>query len=107
MITSITPTCVNGKDLLEWLTSAMVGKVPEGSLISIIPNPTNRDANGESCFFVDIDIDETITLTELSRRTVTEHSRGSYIHFYVEDVVAAACGAGELNGVWFWLYFTW
>lgn len=105
MITIKTPVCIDGNSLSEWLNNAVIGLVPDGTQVYIIPN--DLDATGSECFFCSIDIDHPITINDLLRREVLDASRGTYKHFYADDVVAAACGAGELSGNWFWLYYTW
>ncbi len=63
--------------------------------------------HGESRFFSSIDVDTTLSIEALLAKVATAYSRGPYLHFYADDVVAAACGAGELSGNWFWLYYKW
>lgn len=104
MIATLNPVCINPTSLDEWLSAALKNHGIEQDA-SILPKVW--DAKGESRFFCQIDVDEPISVTELIRREVTEHNRGGHIYFYAEDVVAAACGAGELSGNWFWLYYTW
>lgn len=104
MISTLAPVCIDAASLKDWLSATLknLGIEKKASII-----PQSWDAIGESRFFCPIDVDEPISVAELIKREVTEHSRGPYIHFYAEDVVSAACGAGELSGDWFWLYYTW
>lgn len=104
MIATRTPVCIDPDSLTEWLTVTLKNHGIEADAY-IIPRPW--DAKGESRFFCPIDVDRPISVAELVRLEVTEHSKGTSIYFYAEDVVAAACGAGELSGNWFWLYYTW
>ena len=105
MIATKNPVCIDGESLQEWLVAALRGLVPTDAQISMIPR--SWEAHGESRFFATIDVDSPITLPDLVARVASEHSRAPYLHFYADDVVAAACGAGELPGTYFWLYHTW
>ena len=99
------PLCLQGDSLGDWLNQFLEGKIPEGYTAYIIPSV--HGAKGESKFFCAIDVEESITLETLLTRVVTEHSRGPYLHFYAEDVLAAADGAGVLPGTYVWLYTKW
>ena len=99
------PVCVDGEALKTWLDLAVVGLIPAGFEAYIIPRTT--DAKGESKFFCSIDVEEPITVETLVKREVAEHSRGPYLHFYADDVVSAACGAGVLNATYVWLFYRW
>ncbi|HHP5494135.1 hypothetical protein ACTG16_23465 [Aeromonas sp. 23P] len=104
MISTLTPVCIDADSLKNWFSAALKNHGIDKKAFII---PQSWDAKGESRFFCSIDVDEPISVSELIKREVAEHSRGPYIHFYAEDVVAAACGAGELTGDLFWLYYTW
>jgi len=107
MIETLSPTCIDGGVLQEWLEESIKNLVPEGYEVYIIPN--DDGAQGGSKFFTEVNINkkDLITLDELVKRVVKEHSRGQYLHYYVDDVIGAACKLDELTGSWFWVYCTW
>jgi len=99
MILTLNPVCVDGSDLYDWL----VRSVPIEVNVAIVERP-GFDCHGASKMFASVDVDEPLTLQELlDRKTVN----GSAVQFFMDDVVAAAVGAGELVGNFFWVYLTW
>ncbi|MBK6616406.1 hypothetical protein [Ottowia sp.] len=99
------PKCLRGDNLRDWLQKTLAPHFPADSLHSIIPR--EWEAKGESRFFCSIDVDTPISVVDLIAREVKEHSRGDHHHFYADDVLAAAQGAGVVSGGWYWLYCTW
>lgn len=104
MISTTSHVCIDADSLKKWLIEALKKEGIEKT-VSIIPRPW--DAKGESGFFCSIEVEETISVADLIEREVIEHSRGPYIHFYADDVIFAACGAGELSETedCFFLYY--
>jgi 16S rRNA C967 or C1407 C5-methylase (RsmB/RsmF family) len=97
--------CIDPDSLKEWLSKYLRDDLPEKQ-ITIINRP-HVHFTAESKFYAEIDIDEKVTKTELLKRVVEEHSRGPYVHFYVDDVVFAACTAGVLKGNFFSVRYEW
>lgn len=104
MIDTVSPVCIKGEDLQEWLQAALADALP-GKQLYMIHEP--GEARGESRYFSEVHLDQELSLGDLVKREVVEHSRGDYVHFYVKDVVSAACSANALSGRWFWIYHTW
>ncbi|WHS57385.1 MULTISPECIES: hypothetical protein [Pseudomonas] len=52
-------------------------------------------------------MDSPITVAQLRRLEVTEHTRAHYLHFYIDDVLAAAVGCGSLDGTEFHVHYRW
>jgi hypothetical protein len=96
---------INADDLMDWLNNSLKVFLSKDTHISIVPQVF--DCKGPSRFFAEIDVQENITIQQLLSKVITEHSRGSYIHFYVDDVVQAAVTAGVLQGNHFYLHYKW
>lgn len=105
MIATKNPTCIDGRALSAWFETAIAPYFPPETAASMIPR--EWDSTGPSKFFCSIDVNDHLSIEELVAREVKEHSRGRYVRFYADDVVAAACGAGELEGTWFYLFYEW
>jgi hypothetical protein len=89
----------------EWVAQNLAPECPEDAHVSVISRPWH--CKGESSFFAAIDVDAGITVQQLRSREVAEHTRGAALHFYVDDVIAAAVGTGALNGNHFHVLYRW
>jgi len=87
-----TVTAIDADAIREWVQSHLAPLCPDGAKALVI----NRHwhCKGESAFFAAVDVEEPITIDQLRRLVVTEHTREHYLHFYVVDVIAAAVGSG-------------
>ncbi len=81
------------------------GLCPEESHVTVMPRSWH--CTGESAFFAAIDINYSLSPNELRALEVKEHSRAQYLHFYVDDVIAAAVGIGALQGNHFHVHYRW
>jgi len=70
-------------DIDAWVRDHLQPHFPDKH-ISVIPR--DYDATGESKFVTKFDADIDITIEELCQREIKEHSHGSYVHFYVNDI---------------------
>lgn len=109
MITTQKIDSINHEELQEWANKVLAPYYPEGTSIHLIDG--DGDGRGESQFYSLIDIDvipkEIMTIPNLVKREVKEHTRGNRVHFYAYHVVKAAVVAGELVGNYFFLHYHW
>lgn len=96
---------INADAIKAWVQQYLAPLCPEGSHISVIPRSWH--CKGESAFFAAVDVDETVTLTQLRTLEVTEHTRAHYLCFYVDDVIAAAVQEGHLAGDFYHVHYQW
>lgn len=94
MIETYTRTFVDFDVLEYWLQQFLKDDLPGKEALII-----NQDyhCNQGSRFFASVDADEPLTKKELLERLVLEHSRGNYVHFYIDDVIKAAYTSGALE----------
>ena len=88
-------------DLQNWLREFLKASLPSKQIYII---EQEYHLSKGSKLFADIDICEPLTKEELLKKEAVVHSRGGYIHFYVDDVVTAAHTAGMLEGNSFCVY---
>lgn len=104
MHTSSVPV-IYAEAIREWVSQHLTSECPEGAHVAVISRPWH--CKGESSFFADIDVDAGITVQQLRSREAAEHTRGAALHFYVDDVIAAAVGTGALQGNHFHVLYRW
>lgn len=100
-----TVTCIDADAIRDWIGEHLAPLCPEGAAINVINRTWH--CKGESRFFAALDVEDPITVEQLRTRVATEHSRAHYLHFYVDDVIAAAVGSGTLDGDFFHVYYCW
>lgn len=100
-----TVTAIDADAIRSWVARNLAPLCPEGAAISVINRPWH--CKGESAYFAAIDVEELITVDQLRSLEVTEHSRAHYLHFYVDDVIAAAVASGDLHGDYFHVHYCW
>lgn len=100
-----TVTAIGAEAIREWVAQHLAPFCPAGAEISVINRPWH--CKGESAFFADVDVESPITISQLRGLEVIEHTRGHYLHFYVDDVIAAAVGSGSLDGSSFHVHYRW
>ncbi|HBO2935074.1 TPA: hypothetical protein L4R50_000068 [Pseudomonas aeruginosa] len=105
LLETTTVTAIGADAIREWVARHLAPLCPEGSAISVINRPWH--CKGESRYFAEVEVDSPITASQLRLLEVTEHTRAHYLHFYVDDVIAAAVGSGELSGDFFHVYYCW
>ena len=104
MINTYKRIFIDTDELDNWLKEYL-GNDFKNKEVTIIDKPEH--CRGESKFFADVDVYEKISREEFINREVKEHTRYNRIHFYVDDVISAACKAGMLKGDSFCIYYTW
>lgn len=105
LLETSTVTAIDADAIRAWVAQNLAPLCPEGAAISVINRPWH--CKGESAYFAAVDIEDPITVEQLRRLEVTEHSRAHYLHFYVDDVIAAAVGSGTLAGDYFHVHYRW
>lgn len=104
-ITTTTVTAISADAIREWIALHLAPLCPDGAHISAINRPWH--CKGESAYFAAVEVDSPITVAQLRRLEVTEHTRAHYLQFYVDDVLAAAVGCGSLDGTEFHVHYRW
>ena len=100
-----TVTKIDADAINAWVEKHLLPLCPEDAHVTIMPR--SYHCTGESAFFAAVDIDNSLSLHELLALEVKEHTRAQYHHFYVDDVIAAAVGAGALQGNHFHVHYRW
>lgn len=100
-----TVTVIYADAIKEWVSKHLAPLCPDDAAISVINRPWH--CKGESQYFASIDVEEGITVQQLRAREVVEHTRAHYLNFYVDDVIAAAVGAGDLKGDYYFVHYCW
>lgn len=100
-----TVSVIYADSIREWVARHLAPLCPDGSAISVINRPWH--CKGVSAFFAVVDIEDPLTIEQLLQLVATEHSRAHYLHFYVDDVIAAAVGNGDLSGDHFHVHYCW
>lgn len=104
-ISTTTVACISAEAIQEWVAHHLAPLCPGGAHISVINRPWH--CKGESAYFAAVEVESPITVAQLRRLEVTEHTRAHYLHFYIDDVVAAAVGCGSLDGSEFHVHYRW
>lgn len=89
----------------DWVAQHLAPLCPQGAHVSVINRPWH--CKGESAYFAEVEVEVELTPQQLRQLEVIEHTRGAYLHFYVDDVIAAAVGSGALEGDHFHVYYRW
>jgi len=89
-------------DIDQWVSTYLQPHFPDKH-ISVIPH--EWEPTGESAFVCKIDIGDDITIEQLCKKVVKEHSRGRYVHFYANDILTAAYTNGQLKETYLILYY--
>jgi len=105
LLKTSTVTAIDADAIRDWVAHHLAPLCPEGAAISVINRPWH--CKGESCYFAAVEVDTLITVAQLRQLEVTEHTRAHYLHFYVDDVIAAAVASGALTGDFFHVYYRW
>ncbi|HEJ4407884.1 TPA: hypothetical protein SL557_000163 [Pseudomonas aeruginosa] len=105
LLETSTVTVIGADAIHDWVARHLAPLCPEGAAISVIQRPWH--CKGESCYFAAVEVEAPITTAQLRRLEVAEHTRGQYLHFYVDDVIAAAVGSGALAGDFFHVFYRW
>ena len=100
-----TVIAIGAEAIIEWIAHHLAPTCPAHAQISVINRPWH--CKGESAYFADVAVDTPITIGQLRGLEVIEHRRGQHLHFYVDDVIAAAVGSGALSGTFFHVHYWW
>jgi hypothetical protein len=100
-----TVTVIDRDAIKEWIAHYLAPACPPGSHISVI----NRQwhCKGESAFFTAVDVELPLSIEQLRESEVVELTRGNHLHFFVDDVIAAAVGSCSLAGSFFHVHYRW
>lgn len=104
-MTTSTATLIQAEAIREWIEKHLAPLCPQGAHITAINRPWH--CKGESAYFAAVDVEEPITPQALRAREVVEHTRAHYLHFYIDDVIAAAVGSGSLEDDTFHVHYCW
>lgn len=104
MDTTMVPV-IGAEAVQAWIALHLAPACPAGASISAIPRPWH--CKGESAFFAAIDIDDALTVPQLRALEVRGHTRDQHLHFYIDDVIAAAVGTGDLDGKHYHVHYRW
>lgn len=89
----------------RWIDVNLNSLMP-GKHISVLPTK-HGSTNGESCWTSKVYVSFGITLDELIAKEVEEYSRGIYVHFYVDDVLSAMYGTGDIDEGYYLVDYYW
>lgn len=85
LLETSTVTAIDADAIRAWVARNLAPQCPEGAAISVINRPWH--CKGESAYFAAVDVEEPITIEQLRRLEVTEHSRAHYRKRSFHDVL--------------------
>lgn len=95
---------IGTESINDWLATYMGDYYPAGTAISVMSREWH--CSGHSTFFAEIEVDNPIFPEQLQERGVIGLEDSKRL-FYIDDVVAAAVGTGDLAGNRFNVHYRW